>query len=120
MSEYETSDSTAILVFVPVRTSTPGNAREHWRVAGKKAKMQRQAAKWTLQGRKLPPFPVRVKLIRCSSGKLDRHNLPGALKHVIDGVADAYGVDDGDPRWVFEFDQEKSKLVGVRVEIESK
>jgi hypothetical protein len=43
----------------------------------------------------------------------------GAMKHVIDGIADAYGVDDGDDRWEFEFKQRKTKNHGVEIEIEA-
>ena len=50
---------------------------------------------------------------------MDRHNLPGALKHIIDGIADAYGVDDGDERWEFVFGQRKYHIHGIEIEIEA-
>ena len=66
-----------------------------------------------------PPFPVKVTLTRCSPRKLDKWNMGGAMKHIIDGIADAYGVDDGDDRWEFEFKQRKAKTHGVEIEIEA-
>ncbi len=113
-------------IFIPVKTSTPGNNRKHWAVSGREARAQREATRLMLgaamAGGMLPPFPVRVIFMRVSNRKLDRHNLPGALKHVIDGVADVYRVDDGDDGWVFEFDQRKPTakdrcLYGVGIEI---
>jgi hypothetical protein len=72
-----------------------------------------------VQGKDKPPFPVKVTFTRCSPRSLDKHNLPGALKHVIDGVADAYGVDDGDDRWQFVFTQRKQSMYGVEITIEA-
>jgi hypothetical protein len=34
-------------------------------------------------------LPLRVTIVRVSSGTLDSDNLPGASKHVRDGIADA-------------------------------
>ena len=76
-------------------------------------------------GKPLPPFPVRVVMTRYSTRRLDPQNMPGAMKHVIDGVADAYQINDNDMRWVFEYAQERmpTDLQGidhaVKVRIES-
>lgn len=107
-------------IFIAVRTFTPGNEKNrHWAKTGKSARKEREAAKNVMLANRytLPAFPVRVKLTRFGPGRMDRHNLPGAMKHVIDGIADFYGVDDGDPRWQFEFDQDRSKFYGVRIEV---
>lgn len=108
---------------IPVRTSTPGNNRTHWRVAGRIAKEQRRLAGMVTRGQAgLPPHPCTVTLTRISAGKCDRHNLLGAMKHVIDGIADAYGIDDGHDGWTFLANQEKGPRgkFAVRVKIESK
>lgn len=61
--------------------------------------------------------PIRVKLTRLATRKIDAANLGGALKATEDGVAIAIGADDGDPRWIAEFDQEIGDVVGVRIEL---
>jgi hypothetical protein len=107
-------------VFIPVITTTPGNTRKHWRVEAKEAKAQRTAARHMVAVIKdKPPFPVRVTFTRCSPRSLDRQNMGGAMKHLIDGVADAYGVDDRDERWQFVFIQRKQSLCGVEITIEA-
>lgn len=115
--------SQAFTVFLPgVKTTTPGNSRRHWRVEWKEGKLARNLARLSLNRDLLPKFPVKVTITRHSPGKCDKHNLGGALKHVIDGVADAYGVDDGHDGWDFQFDQVKCKRGkgGVEIRIESK
>ncbi len=107
-------------MFIPIRTTTPGNSRGHWAAEGRKARSQRDAACLMVKCQKnKPPFPVKVTLTRCSPRMMDRHNLPGALKHIIDGIADAYGVDDGDERWQFVFGQRKYHIHGIEIEIEA-
>jgi hypothetical protein len=106
-----------------LRTTTPGNNRKHWTAEARKAKEQRtMVCNRFRYGKPLPPFPVRVVMTRYSTRRLDPQNMPGAMKHVIDGVADAYQINDNDMRWVFEYKQEKSlppTMHAVKVEIES-
>lgn len=47
----------------------------------------------------------RVELVRIGPGKPDDDNVVGAFKGIRDGIARAFGVDDGDPRWRWEYDQ---------------
>lgn len=105
-----------------IKTTTPGNCKRHWRAEWAEARTARQLTKARLLAENLPAFPVVVTITRHSSGKMDKHNLPGALKHVIDGIADAYGIDDGDERWDFSFAQVKCKReqAGVEIRIEGK
>lgn len=58
-----------------------------------------------------------AKFTRLGVKKLDAANLPSSLKAVEDAVAFMIGADDGDPRWVAEFDQEIGDVVGVRIEL---
>jgi hypothetical protein len=107
-------------IFLNLHTKTRGNNRQHWRVDWQRTKTEREAAKWAVLAEKdRPPFPVKVTLVRCGPRKLDRHNIPSALKAVVDGIADAYGVDDGDDRWGFVFEQRKQSLYGVEIRIEA-
>lgn len=85
--------------------------REHWAKKAARAKKQREAARfWTQQmARYLSDAikggePLKVTITRVAPGKLDSDNLTGSAKHVRDGIADALGIDDGDPRitWVVE------------------
>ena len=63
--------------------------------------------------------PIRVVLTRLGGHKLDKGNLPAALKAVEDAVALILGADDGDDRWLVEFAQEPGKTGhGVRIELE--
>lgn len=106
-----------------LKTTTPGNSRRHWRAEWREGKTAREKTKLALLSRKpLPAFPVTVTLTRHSVGTCDRHNLPGAMKHVIDGISDAYGIDDGNDGWEFVFRQVKCKkgMGGVEIEIASR
>jgi hypothetical protein len=108
-------------IFIAIHTTTPGNnGIGHWAAKARTTKRHREAVGLALAAARntLPPFPVRVKFTRYG-GKADAHNLPGMLKAVIDQVAQFYMVDDGDPRWNFQFNQVKSRHHGVRIEIES-
>jgi len=65
---------------------------------------------------------ISVRLTRVGPRRLDSDNLAAALKHVRDGVADALGVDDGDPRLEWIYDQQRCRpgeyavLVDIRPE----
>lgn len=104
-----------------VRTRTPGNSRRHWSKDARDAKEQRRMVRNRLKyACHLPDLPVRVKLTRYSPKLLDKHNTWGALKHVIDGVADALGIDDSDERMNIEQPQQViAKQHAVLVEIEA-
>ena len=105
--------------------SEPNRRGEHWSVAQKRSNPQRLTAKqYTRQVLGYPadmPKPSTVKLIRIAPRDLDDDNLRGALKHVRDGVADAFGCDDSARagiRW--DYGQEKPttpRFYAVRVEV---
>jgi len=104
-----------------IHTKTPGNTRRHWTIEAREAREQRTMVKNRLKyACNLPPLPVRVKLTRYSPRMLDKHNTWGAMKHIIDGIADAFGIDDSDERLVIEQPQQKiAKTHAVLVEIET-
>ena len=64
--------------------------------------------------------PSVVTLIRKSSGTLDGDGLQSALKATRDGVADWLGVDDGDKRLTWRYQQERGapKTYQVRIEVQ--
>lgn len=109
-----------ITVVVPVSTVSEANAHEHWRKRQQRAKRQRGSVVCHLLEHRyrLPKLPVRVTLTRLSPRQLDSDNAVGAMKHCRDGVADVFGVDDGDERYEWVVRQEKSKRPGVRITIE--
>lgn len=107
---------------IPLRTEPGQNAREHWRVAAKRIKREKEVTAWhagsLLRGLRMPCV---VTLTRLSSGTLDTDNLAGSMKGVRDAVAKLIGVDDGDvSRVQYRYAQEKVKrgTYGVRVDVE--
>lgn len=112
----------------PIHTVSEANraGSEHWRVRQKRAKSQRETAAMlarTTLAR--PSFPCVVSLRRCAPARnriRDAHeNYPMAFKHVVDGIADWLGVNDGDTskvRWRYEPEQKADGFaVVVRIEV---
>lgn len=105
---------------VPVVTKSKLNERHgHWAQRSASAKGQRAGAyqlfpkgqPGALAGRLV------VRLVRRAPRRLDGDNLAGALKSVRDGVADALGVDDRNPRVRWVVDQETARAADVLVEV---
>jgi hypothetical protein len=107
-----------LAVTIPVRTCSEANSHEHWRYRQRRAQIQRGLARQYVFGR-LPRLPATVTLTRLAPRKLDSDNLASAMKHVRDGVADAYGVDDRSALYRWDYAQEKAKEYGVRIEVKS-
>jgi hypothetical protein len=130
-----------IALTLPIRTVSESNARGHWATRARRAKPQRRAAglavravcppEWvqrrprpkTASERNLVPaigeaecHNVSVLLVRVAPRLLDDDNLRGALKAVRDGVADALGTDDRDPRVQWAYTQrQQSKTYAVEI-----
>lgn len=62
-------------------------------------------------------FGAVVTITRLSARELDSDNLESSQKAVRDGVADALGIDDRDPRVTWLYAQEKAKGYAVRITI---
>lgn len=111
-------------ITLPILTVNESNGQHgHWSGKSKRRKAQRHEVTWALHGETLPPLPVIVTLTRISAGQLDEHdNLRGAMKSIVDAVADRYGVPDKDPRFEWRYGQAKAKRgqYGVRVCIQPK
>jgi hypothetical protein len=110
-----------ISVLIPIHTVSEANTRGHWASRARRARKQREAARVmvraALAGRATLD-PQTVQLTRIAPRILDSDNLVSALKAVRDGVADAIGLDDGDPRLVWAYDQRKGKPGEYAVSVE--
>lgn len=108
-------------ICLPFRTVTESNANGHWRTKARRARAQRGGTKLVvaanLGGRNLWP-PIVVTFTRISPGTLDDDNLSSSMKHVRDGIADAFGIDDRDPRVSWKYEQRKESSYGVEIRIE--
>lgn len=103
-----------------IRTKSEANQREHFAVKAKRVKAQREAARAGCAAHLArPALPCVVKLTRISPRPLDRDNLVGSCKAVIDGIADWLGIDDRDPRVHYMHEQQRgpANVYGVLVEI---
>lgn len=112
---------------IPIETASEANGRD-WR-----ARSRRADAAWKAVSKAVGPKllhlgavasclhggrdAVRVRLVRLGGKRLDRSNLPPALKAVEDALAFILGIDDGDPRWRCEWEQEVGGPAGVRAEV---
>lgn len=84
------------------------NLREHHMARARRANSQRNGVQWELKRvPKLPDLPVVVQLTRIAGRFLDDDNLAHAFKSVRDGVADALGIKDNDPRVTWAYTQER-------------
>ena len=126
---------TPIILTLPLRLESVANLREHWAKRAKRAKQHRGVVSMALRVQ-LPPsgpqspimglqWPLEVVLTRIAPRALDSHdNLRSACKASADGIADALGIKDNDPRVTWRYGQEKpakgtakGQKYGLRVEL---
>jgi len=107
-------------ILLEVKTISEPNARGHWAKRAARARSQRTKARQSAQAAaQAVGLPAVVRLTRFApSNGLDDDNLRGALKAVRDGVADALGIDDRDPRARWEYHQQRGEYA-VMVELEA-
>lgn len=105
-------------VVLPIRTLSESNARSHWSARARRTKMARACVALALTGRlrgllaRSGVGAVLVILTRYApSSGLDGDNLQSSLKATRDGVADALGVDDGDVRIAWQYEQADGRKV---------
>jgi len=99
-------------IVLPVKLRSTVNLREHWRVRAARAKATRHTAALVVRahlGGRLPAGVLRVRLTWVHHRLADTDNLAVAFKAVRDGIADAFGLDDGDRRLVWEYRQERGR-----------
>jgi hypothetical protein len=102
-----------------LQTRTETNNNEFWRKRHSRAKRQLLMTQEALCAVWLP---CTVTLTRIAPRELDTgDNLPSALKHCRDGIADWLGIDDRDPRvtWVYGQRRGAAKYYGVEILIEA-
>lgn len=103
---------------IPIHLPSLANLREHWAVRAKRAKEHRAAARTVVRVAPLKPGQgAVVTLTRRAPRALDDDNIRGAFKSIRDGVADALGIDDRDPRVEWRYIQQQAKPSGVIIEV---
>ena len=101
--------------FIPIKTVSEGNIREHWHKAASRHTAQRMAVEKALAQCSKQELPCTVELIRYGLRKLDSDNLQFSFKWIRDAVADwlvpglKRGRADDDPRITWEYGQTKVK-----------
>lgn len=110
-----------------LRLISEANEREHWSKKYSRSDSQKLIVAIALSKR--PELQrmlkahfdeggiVFVKFTRFGPKKLDKDNLAGAFKHVQDAVAAYYDLDDGDERWVWEYDYALSKKYALLIQL---
>ena len=92
---------------LPVRIVSVANLREHWATKARRTREQRATARICVRAEIGPAAPAglyRVTITRQGGKRLDPHdNLPMSCKAIVDGIAEAMGIDDGSPciEWVY-------------------
>lgn len=108
----------------PIRIHSEANNRDHWATKSKRRKAQQQEMDAmllnALRGRKVA-LPCTVKLTRVGPKKMDDDNWINGAKGIRDAIARRLGIDDGDPRIKFEYEQRPigERSYNVLVEITS-
>lgn len=112
-----------MIVELPIKTVSTTNAREHWKAKWVREQREHKAAfnGMLAANRFRPQPPMRIRLVRLGARKIDPGNLQALFKATQDGVSEYLGIDDGDPRLEWEYDQEldpkRNGKRAVRVEI---
>ena len=122
------ADAVWVRFVVPVKTTNPlngsgGTTRGGRMAAARRAKIVREDARFaTIVAMRsvYVRLPLSITLTRVSTGTLDAHDgLPASLKRIVDGIAEALGIDDGDTtrvRWLYA--QRKGKRGEHAVEVQ--
>lgn len=118
-------DVVALSITLPIKTVSESNTRRGARSKMTRTKAQRNAVRDRLRAMALhlPRLPATVTVTRIGKRLLDTCNLPSAVKAIEDGIADVYGVDDGQGerdgsyRWVRE--QRVGAAYAVEIKIEA-
>jgi hypothetical protein len=119
---------------LPIRTVSEMNRRDHWSRRAKRMREHRLVTAMATVPRLLDSSwwnslaSVSCTVTRIGPRMLDQDNLAGSIKGVIDGIADALGVQDNDPRIVWRYAQLKRTrsratatlpAYAIRIEIEA-
>ncbi len=107
-------------VALPLKLVNGANVREHWAERKKRAKAHRDMVAQAIPRKDRPRLPVTVTITRVGIKPMDSDGLAISCKHVRDGIADVYGIDDGASWYAWEYKQDLGEDYGVRVEIRSR
>lgn len=121
---YTRAPEWTLCVTLPIVVRSAANLHESPFVRHRRAKAERGGvltAFRALIGIVPPTVPLgyalNVRMTRLGGRKLDDDNLLGAFKAVRDGVADWFGVDDGDPVWTWDTTQLPGGDAGIEIRI---
>ncbi len=109
--------------YTGLRLVSVANKREHWSKRAKRTKEHRAIALAAVHGSVHDPALLlqvtAVRITRIAPRQLDGDNLQSSAKALRDGIADALGINDNDPRIEWQYAQEKGapKQYGVRIEL---
>lgn len=106
-------------LLLPIRTVSEPNVRQHWAARARRVSEQRMVARVAVRAAKVRDLVRAVQLTRLAPRHLDDDNLQAALKAVRDGVADALGINDGDAAVRWRYAQERARIYGVQVTVET-
>lgn len=102
---------------LPIRIYSVANQREHWRTRWKRSYNERAVVAAMTNDLPDITLPCVVNLTRCAPRLLDDDNSICGFKATRDEFAKQIGVDDGDPRIVFRYEQRRTKTYAVMVEV---
>lgn len=108
----------------PVRIESEMNARCHWSVRRRRFDDQKALVAYSWPKPRYRDYgdgPLTITLTRIGPRRLDSDNLASGFKAVRDEIARTLGIDDGDKRLTWRYEQErgKAKQYAIRVSIES-
>jgi hypothetical protein len=122
---------------IPLKTVSEANSSEHWTVSSKRHRQQQFFVRALFHGLKQEiPIPCTVTLTRLNSRPLDEDNNVSAMKWIRDEISECIfpekrksyvskgkvrsikGRADDDSRISWKYAQEKSKTLGIRIEID--
>lgn len=93
------------------------NSREHWAKRSRRVANEHAIVALVLhsswKGKARPSLPLSVTMTRANPRMLDGDNCVGSLKGTRDSVAKWLGIDDGDSRVSWNYEQRKCKRAGA-------
>lgn len=109
----------------PIKTISEMNCNECWQKKRQRHLMQKYLIRLFLNREiKKVNLPCTIELTRISTRMLDYDNLVASQKYVLDAICDLLipglrpGRADGDKRISTVYNQEKGKILGIRITIE--
>lgn len=105
-----------------MRLVNSANERVHWAVRARRAKTQRQEAYLATRAALVGNFslepPMTITIERVGKRRMDSDGLAISGKGVRDGIADALGIDDGNPCLTWVYRQSVGKAYSVKITIQ--